>query len=176
MNKPLPQIARTLINLELVQEQDVLNIASQAPTTKDLIRQIHTSELISSTNMGHELSSRFGAPLMDVSCFDLESLKHLALPIYKHGKKLYVAVIDPTNKAASDEIKFYTGLDIFPVQTELHLLEGLIDRINNNQGSALDELMDDDEFDLDLPDGDDSEQNFNRCDQSRCVRYSYRTL
>ena len=83
--------------------------------------------------------------------------KNLALPIYKHGKQLFVAVIDPTNKAALDEIKFYSGLEIFPIQTELSLMDALIDKINNANDTSLDDMMGEDDFDLEL--GDDEGDN-----------------
>ena len=164
MNKPLPQIARTLINLDLVPEEDIVSAASKTENTRDLIKHIYTAELISSKQMCQEFSSRFGAPLLDISVMNLDNLptdlidielveKHLAFPIYKRGKKLFVAVIDPTNKAALDEIKFYTGLEIFPIQTELSLLDVLIDRFNNSQSDTLEDF-DEEEFDLDSPEGD----------------------
>jgi type IV pilus assembly protein PilB len=38
-------------------------------------------------------------------------IKHHALPLYSRGKRLFIAVSDPTNLAALDEIKFHTGLN-----------------------------------------------------------------
>ena len=168
MNKKLPPIARTLINLDLVPEHDVVRIAEQSQNIRDLVTEIYRSELISSNEMSREFSTRFGAPYLDVSSIAVDSLpldlidiklveKNLALPIYKHGKQLFVAVIDPTNKAALDEIKFYSGLEIFPIQTELSLMDALIDKINNANDTSLDDMMGDDEFDLEL--GDDEGDN-----------------
>jgi len=119
--------------------------------------------------MSSEFSSRFGSPLMDISSIAIDSLpsdlidmelveKHLAIPIYKHGKRLFVAVIDPTNKAALDEIKFYSGLEIAPIQTDLNSLDALIDRINNAQGSGLDDFGDE-EFDLEVDDDESQEDD-----------------
>ena len=168
MNKKLPPIARTLINLDLVPEHDVVRVAEQSQNIRDLVTEIYRSELISSNEMSREFSTRFGAPYLDVSSIAVDSLpldlidiklveKNLALPIYKHGKQLFVAVIDPTNKAALDEIKFYSGLEIFPIQTELSLLDALVDKINNANDTSLDDMMGDDEFDLEL--GDDEGDN-----------------
>ena len=173
MNKPLPPLARTLANLDLANEQELISIANNTQNARDLITQVYSSELISSKEMSHEFSSRFGAPLFDVSQVSVDSLptdlidiklveKNLALPIYKHGKQLFVAVIDPTNKAALDEIKFYTGLEIFPIQTELHLLDRLVQKIHDSQNASLNDMMGDDDFDLedeDLDEGEGSEED-----------------
>jgi type IV pilus assembly protein PilB len=65
-------------------------------------------------------SVEFGVPLLDLSAveIDLNLAKPLgekvlakvhALPVFQRGKKMYVAVSDPTNLSALDEIKFATG-------------------------------------------------------------------
>ena len=93
MNKKLPPIARTLINLDLVPEHDVVRIAEQSQNIRDLVTEIYRSELISSNEMSREFSTRFGAPYLDVSSIAVDSLpldlidiklveKNLALPIY----------------------------------------------------------------------------------------------
>ena len=132
-----PRIAKTIANLELVAINDVTSSVQTTSDQRDFLKDIFNKELISSDKLAKEFSSRFGYPLVDVSSINLDSLprefidmnvveRHLVLPIYKHGKKLFVAMIDPTNKAALDEIKFYSGLEIVPVQTELHFLDSLI--------------------------------------------------
>ena len=182
MNKPLPSLARTLAILELTpeNEQALLSIASTANNTRDLITQVYSSQIISSQEMCSEFSSRFGAPLLDISAISLDSLpmdlidtklveKNLALPIYKHGKKLFVAVIDPTNKAALDQIKFYSGLEIIPIQTELSLLDALLEKINNAESSSLDDFMDDGDLDLELPSDDDPAQENDDVDDANAA-------
>lgn len=65
-------------------------------------------------------SVEFGVPLLDLSALETDPAmakevsekvlrKAHALPIFKRGKKTYVAVSDPTNLQALDEIKFATG-------------------------------------------------------------------
>ena len=65
----------------------------------------------------------FGVPLLDLDAVDLDLdvvklvdekllLKHRILPILQRGKRLFIAVCDPTNLQALDEIKFQTTLRI----------------------------------------------------------------
>ena len=74
-------------------------------------------------------SQEFGAPLLDLDAIqpDLDTVrivsekmlrKHRVLPLVKRGKKLFLAVSDPTNLHALDEVKFATGFSIEAVVVE----------------------------------------------------------
>ena len=50
------------------------------------------------------------------------ALKFKVLPVYKHGRTLALAMTDPTDIYAIDDLKFITGLEIKPmVATEIAL-------------------------------------------------------
>ena len=86
--------------------------------------------------------------------------RHHVLPFYKRGKHLFVAVVDPTNKTALDEIKFYTGLQIVPIQVELSALDYLIEKLEQSDDQSLEDFLDGDDIDLDIEDQDgDSEKD-----------------
>ncbi len=53
-----------------------------------------------------------------IFCQGYQISKHRVLPLVKRGKRLHVAVSDPTNLHAIDEIKFQTGLSIEAVVVE----------------------------------------------------------
>ena len=161
----LPSIAQTLANLELVDRDDAVRLAEANPGPRDFIRAAFDNGLISSENLSKELSTRFGTPLFDISTLnkdliptDLIDLKlverHTVLPIYRHGKNLFVAMIDPTNKNALDEIKFYTGLQVVPVQAELQPLENLINFVSEAEGGSLEDFLGEGDLELDISDGD----------------------
>jgi type IV pilus assembly protein PilB len=74
-------------------------------------------------------SQEFGVPLLDLDAVnvDLDAVrlvndkllaKHRVLPLVKRGKRLHVAVSDPTNLHAIDEIKFQTGMSVEAVVVE----------------------------------------------------------
>ena len=67
----------------------------------------------------------FGVPLLDLDAVDLDLdvvklvdekllTKHRILPLLQRGKRLFVAVCDPTNLQALDDIKFQTTLRSSP--------------------------------------------------------------
>ena len=77
---------------------------------------------IDSARIAAAAASEFGVPLIDLRAFDNAQLpedlvdikliqKHHALPLFKRGKRLFIALADPTNLQALDEIKFHTGIN-----------------------------------------------------------------
>ena len=88
-----------------------------------------SNELANSLKIAESASDEFGAPLFDLSTFNLDLIpkdlvdvklvgKLHALPLYKRGNRLFIAVSDPTNLKAIDEIKFHTGLSTDAVLVE----------------------------------------------------------
>ncbi len=72
------------------------------------------------------LSRQYGVPSINLDLFQIEkdvikliseevSLKYMVLPISKVGATLTMAMADPTNVFAMDDIKFMTGLNVEPV-------------------------------------------------------------
>ena len=77
--------------------------------------------LVSAAQIAAANAVEFGMPLLDLSSLDLKQsparlvseqlmTTHQALPLFKRGNRLYVAVSDPTNSRGLDEIKFQTNL------------------------------------------------------------------
>ncbi len=72
------------------------------------------------------LSRQYGVPSINLDLFQIEkdviklisedvALKYSVLPISKVGSTLTMAMADPTNVFAMDDIKFMTGLNVEPV-------------------------------------------------------------
>lgn len=169
MNRSLPAIAQTLINLELVPIEDLTPIVNATSNPIEIIKEVFAKGLISSSELSRELSHRFGTPVVDLDAVDKNVIpkdlidfklveRHLALPIYQHGKNLFVGIIDPTNKTALDEIKFYTGLQVVPVQIELDALERTITTLQEEDGGSLEEFLGDGDLELDVAEEDEQAQ------------------
>jgi type IV pilus assembly protein PilB len=104
-------------------------------------------------------SQEFGAPLLDLDSiqpdFEIVRLvsektlrRHRVLPLVKRGKRLFVAVSDPTNLYALDEVKFATGLSIEAIVVEEDKLERMLTRSLEQVDTAMPELAGED-FELD---------------------------
>jgi type IV pilus assembly protein PilB len=104
-------------------------------------------------------SQEFGAPLLDLDAIqpDLETVrivsekilrKHRVLPLVKRGKRLFVAVSDPTNLHALDEVKFATGFSVEAVVVEENKLDQMLARSLEQVDTSMPELAGDD-FEMD---------------------------
>jgi type IV pilus assembly protein PilB len=82
--------------------------------------------MVSDETITAVLSRQYGVPSINLSLFDIDETvtrliprevaeKYSVLPLSKVGATLTLAMADPTNVAAMDDIKFMTGLNIEPV-------------------------------------------------------------
>ncbi len=85
------------------------------------------------------LSKHFGVPAIDLSRVEIDesvikvipadvARKYTILPIAKVGAKVTLAMIDPTNVFAMDDIKFMTGYNVDPVVASESALRIAIDK------------------------------------------------
>jgi type IV pilus assembly protein PilB len=104
-------------------------------------------------------SQEFGTSLLDLDSLqpDLDIVrlvsekliaKHRVLPIVKRGKRLFVAVADPTNLHAVDEIKFQTGLSVEAIVVEEDKLQIAVAKALEAVDTHMPAFADDD-FELD---------------------------
>ncbi len=115
------------------------------------------NNLAPSSEIALAASQEFGVPLLEIDSLELDMdivklikedliKKHHALPIFKRGKRLYIAVSDPTNLQALDEIKFAVNLNTEAILVEEDKLAKLIDKTLEDMDGGLGD-MDDDELD-----------------------------
>ena len=71
--------------------------------------------------------------------------KHRVLPMFRRGKRLFLAVADPTNLHAIDEIKFQTGLGVEAVVVEDDKLQKAVDKAIEQADTQMPNLGGDDE-------------------------------
>ncbi|MFA5941877.1 MAG: type IV-A pilus assembly ATPase PilB [Sinimarinibacterium sp.] len=113
-------------------------------------------------------SIEFGVPLLDLAALEVDPTvatdvgekilrKAHALPIFKRGKKIYVAVSDPTNLQALDEIKFATGNQTEAILVEDDKLARAIDAAIRATESQKMEGGDSDLENLDVVGGDEAD-------------------
>ena len=66
--------------------------------------------------------------------------KHQAIPIFRRGNRLFIALADPTNIAALDEIKFATGIGTEAVVVDQRALSKMLTEILDKQDSLNSEM------------------------------------
>ena len=134
--------------------------------------------LADSTKIAHVAAEEFGAVLMDISAIELDRditrlvdekliRRHQVLPIHKRGNRLFMAVSDPTNLQALDEIKFATGSNVESILVEENKLARAIDTALEAADTSM-EIDDDDDLgsleDLEVGDTTDTQDDLNAQD------------
>src|SRR5215831_18590955 len=82
--------------------------------------------IIEDNEIARHLSRQYGVPSVNLSFFQVDRLsvkmvpqdvaaKYMVLPLSRVGATLTLAMVDPTNVFAIDDIKFMTGLNVEPV-------------------------------------------------------------
>src|ERR687888_2512414 len=99
------------------------------------------------------LSRQYGVPAINLQYFELDpsvtklipeetARKHQILPLSRVGASLTIAMVDPTNVFAMDDIKFMTGFNIEPVvASETSILEGIEKAYGTSKEEDLDQVM-----------------------------------
>jgi type IV pilus assembly protein PilB len=133
-------------------------------------------------------SDEFGVPLFDLRSMDFEQFpkeliteklvrQHHALPLLKRGKRLYVAVSDPTNLAALDEMKFHAGMNTEAILVEEDLLQTMIERAFEDEMEEMGDLLDDDSLDgLEVAEEGAQEDDDAGVDEAPVVRFVNKVL
>jgi len=157
----LSGLPQRLVQDGLVDETAMLDaIAGSRERKTHLVSWLVSHELAPAREIAIAASQEYGVPLLDLDAvtIDLDTVKlvsdkllskHRVLPIVKRGKRLHVAVSDPTNLHAVDEIKFQTGLAIEAVVVEDDKLQRAVQKAIEQVDTSMPALAGDDDFDLD---------------------------
>lgn len=136
----LSGLARRLVEDALLDEEKARQIfEASLKNKKPFVSLLVEKQLVASQQIAEAAMQEFGEPLVDIDMIDIDPevvklvkkaliTKHHALPVFRRGKRLVVAVSNPTNILALDEIKFATGLIVEAIIAEEDKLARNIDR------------------------------------------------
>jgi type IV pilus assembly protein PilB len=155
----------------LVGESAMLDaIASARERKTHLVSWLVSHDIASARDIAVAAAQEFGMPLLDLDAVspDVDTLrlisekllaKHRVLPLVKRGKRLHVAVSDPTILHAVDEIKFQTGLAIDAVVVEDDKLQRAVQKAIEQVDQQMPNMVGgEDDFDLENLDVSHSEE------------------
>ena len=172
----LPQ---RLVQDGVVEEAAMLEALNTARERKmSVVTQLVTSGAANARDIAIAASTEFGVPLFDLDALniDLETIrlvsdkllaKHRVLPLFKRGKRMFLAVADPTNTHAVDEIKFQTGLGVDAVIVEDDKLQKAVDKAIEQAEAQITTFTEEDGIDLEnleVSGGDDELEKISRDD------------
>ena len=161
-------IARRLVLDGAMDEATAREALDKASAERKPIAQyLREHKLATPGQLAAANSIEFGMPVFDPSVMDgnqsairlvSEELlaKHVILPLFKRGARLFVGTPDPTNTHALDEVKFHTNLVVEPILVDEDKLRRCLE-LWQDAGDSFGSTLDDSEGldNLDISGGDD---------------------
>ena len=109
---------------------------------------------VEETEISKMLARQYRMPAVDLSRFEVDpkilkllpadvAVKHTVLPLKREGRTLTIAIADPNNVSAIEDIKFITRCDVFPVIAGEYTLRNAIDRYYQQSDAQLQTLLKD---------------------------------
>ncbi|MBN8450826.1 MAG: type IV-A pilus assembly ATPase PilB [Candidatus Accumulibacter sp.] len=146
---PLSGFARALVQAGRLKEAEAESLLAQAAAKKtSLIEQVVSAKKATFLELARFAADKFGFPLLDLAAFDDANIlknaidrkliaTHRVVPLNKRGNRLAIAIADPTNLRALDEIRFQTGLAVDPVVVEENKLGPLVTKLSESTEETL---------------------------------------
>ncbi len=171
----LQGLPQRLIQDGLVDEQTMLQaIAASKEANSNLVSHLVSNGIADAREIAIAAAQEFGVPLLDLESIvpDMDVVKlvsdkllqkHRVMPLVRRGKRLFVAVSDPTSLHSIDEIKFQTGMSVEAVVVEDDKLQQIVGRAIEQVDTQMPGLADDDLDleNLDVSGGDDDAEKDN---------------
>jgi type IV pilus assembly protein PilB len=107
---------------------------------------------IAESDLTSFLSKQYGVPAISLKDFDIDedvlklipkatAEKHQVIPVNRAGSSLIVAMSDPSNIFAIDDVKFLTGYNVEVVVASEQAIKEALERYYAEKGPDLDEVM-----------------------------------
>ncbi len=158
-------LARALAQNGLISEYEAEALQSQAQQAGiSFVEQVLLGKRMTSQQLAVFASRAFGTPLLDLNAFDVDQINkdlvdlkiaqaRRVLPLYKRNNKLYIAISDPANLQALDEVRFKTNLVPEPIVVEDDKLGNAIHRLVEASGATLKDMANLEDMEVGLEDG-----------------------
>ncbi|WP_444845222.1 type IV-A pilus assembly ATPase PilB [Duganella caerulea] len=152
---PMPGLARALMQAGRLSAAQAEMLQKKSVADKlAFIDVLLASGVIDARALAMFCSETFAYPLMDVQALNIEALPakiidnklmqaQRVIALAKRGNKMSVAISDPTNTQALDQIKFQTESTVEPVIVAHDALLQLLARLNKSSEQAISDLAGD---------------------------------
>ncbi len=150
----LSGLAKQMVLAELLDEKSAQQAQAQAQRNKlSLVTYLVQNRLVKGRVLAELAAEQFGVAFFDLSAIDKENQpkelvneklirQHRALPLWKRGNKLFVAVSDPANHQAVTDIQFSTGLNTEAILVEDDKLGDAIEKFFESSSGGMGDLGD----------------------------------
>lgn len=155
-------LARMLVQEKLLSEDEAAAIQTLANSQQaPFVSQLVQSRKIAASKIAETAAIAFGFPLFDLNSLNADYLptkgidvklmqSSRVMALQSRGNTLFVALSDPTNLHALDDVQFQVGMALSPVVVEDDKLSKWIDKIAEAADTSMQSLSADDDFNLDI--------------------------
>jgi len=183
-------LLKCIVQEGLLTEAQAQEYSTAAQKSKiPLISYLVNNKKVDARSIASHASAEFGIPFFDLSAVDKTILpanlvseklirQHHALPLFKRGNRLFIALSDPTNFQALDDIKFHTRLSTETILVEEDKLISAIDSFLDAADTSMTDLLDSDLDNIELSGGDEAakEEDTSGIDDAPIVRFVNKIL
>ncbi|MEL0620344.1 type IV-A pilus assembly ATPase PilB [Psychrobacter proteolyticus] len=163
-------LAQQLISDGVVSEANMKTAQIESQQQQiGLVPYLVDNKLADAYHLAQMLSQAFGDPLFDLDALNIDVIpkdlvdekivrKFNALPLFKRGQRLFVALSDPTRVDAIDAIAFNSRLSIETIVVEENKLKKRIENIYADTMQSFDSFSNSD-LSVDFEDGDEDKED-----------------
>jgi len=153
-NIPLSEFIQYLIKDGLFSKSEAETYNAQAQKKQtSLLNYLVINNIIDSHQIAIKASQKYNLPFFDLNAIELQSLpiqltnerlirKHHILPLFKRGETLFIAISDPTNYQALDDIKFQSQLHPETIVVDEKKLFKAIETLLDAADTSMSDLLD----------------------------------
>ena len=146
-------LSRTIIDEGLMSANQMSDAIARAKMEKcSLVTYLCKKNLVDDAKVAHLAASEFGMALYDLDNHDASTIpkdlvdrkllrKHLLLPLFIEGKRLYIATPDPFDTQGLREIQFQVRMPVEPVLVTYSKIMALRESLLDNPADALIESL-----------------------------------
>jgi type IV pilus assembly protein PilB len=183
-------LARMLVQEKLLSENEAESIQAQANTQSvPFVTQLVQSRKLSAIEIAQSAATAFGFPLLNLNSVNPDYLPQKAIDaklmqnyrvmaLQSRGNTLFIALSDPTNLHALDDVQFQVGMALSPVVVEDDKLGKWINKVVDDSDTTLQSLGTGDDIDLDFENDEKSAEpeQTTEIDDAPVVKYIQKTL
>ena len=185
----LSGLAKRLVLDDIISEESAIKAVEAAKKEKTLlVSYLVQNKLANPSAIALSASMEFGIPIFDLRSIDPDVIpreliqeklirQHHILPLLHKGNRLYIAISDPTNLQALDEIKFHTGITTESIIAEEDKLSEAIEKfLDAQQSDTFGDLDEDVDLDFDDPTEKEEDDGAEGADDAPIVKYVNKIL
>ena len=150
-------LVRVLVQSQVINNEQAEKYQKAVLEHKDVMQMLFDAKVINPKSLAELLARMFSYPLLDLRYYPRNSilsdvvtedqmLQNRCVPIFKRGRKVYLAVSDPTQIQNYQKVAFSSGMSVDLVVVQDDQLSNLLEWVGQRSTSLLKEITQENEM------------------------------